>query len=179
MLEGSLSRRYARAIMDLAITANVVEQVGADLRGLATAYKTAPELGEVLGNASFKKPQRRAIVDALLTRLGAQPLTKTFLNLLLDNERLAAIPGISREVDAMIETRAGRVHAEVTSATALTPAQLTQLTATLERLSGKKVVVAKKEDPSLLGGVVAKVGDVVYDGSLRTQLRILRDQLAR
>ena len=179
MVVGSLARRYARAIMELAIAANLVDKIGADLRGLAAAYKTAPELGEVLGNASFKKTQRRAIVDALLTRLGAQPLTKTFLNLLLDKERLAVVPDIAREIDAMIEQRAGRVQAVVTSATALTPAQLTQLTATLERLSGKKVVIAKKEDPNLLGGVVAKVGDVVYDGSLRTQLRILRDQLSK
>jgi F-type H+-transporting ATPase subunit delta len=179
MVVGSLSRRYARAIMDLATTAKIADKVGADLRGLAAAYKTEPQLGDVLGNASYPKAKRRAIVDALLTRLGAQPLTKTFLNLLLDKERLAVVPDIAREVDAMIEARAGRVHAEVTSATALSPAQLTQLTATLEKLSGKKIVLAKKEDPSLLGGVVAKVGDVVYDGSLRTQLRVLREQLAK
>jgi F-type H+-transporting ATPase subunit delta len=79
----------------------------------------------------------------------------------------------------MIEEKAGRVQAEVTSATALTPAQLTAITAALEKLSGKKVVVEKKQDPELLGGVVAKVGDVVYDGSLRTQLRALRDQLSK
>ncbi|MBK7075376.1 MAG: F0F1 ATP synthase subunit delta [Myxococcales bacterium] len=65
------------------------------------------------------------------------------------------------------------------SATPLTPAQVTQLTATLEKLSGKKVVLSKREDPNLLGGVVAKVGDTVYDGSLRTQLRVLRDELSR
>jgi len=176
---GSLSRRYARAIMALAVEGKVVDKVGADLRTLAAAYKTAPELGEVLGNASFPRAKRRAIIEALLGRVAAQPLTRTFVNLLLDNERLAALPAIAREVDAMIEAKAGRVHAEITSATALTPAQVTQITATLEKLSGKKVVLAKKEDPNLLGGVVAKVGDVVYDGSLRTQLRILRDQLAK
>ncbi len=85
----------------------------------------------------------------------------------------------AREFDAMVEARAGRVAAEVVSATPLTPAQVTQLTATLEKLSGKKVVLSKREDPNLLGGVVAKVGDVVYDGSLRTQLRVLRDELSR
>ncbi|MBK9033527.1 MAG: ATP synthase F1 subunit delta [Myxococcales bacterium] len=179
MQAGSLARRYARAIMDLAVAANVIDQVAADLRGLAAAYKTAPELGEVLGNHSYPKAKRRAIVDALLARLAAQPLTKTFCNLLLDNERLAVVPDIAREVDAMVEERAGRVAAEVVSATVLTPAQVTQLTATLERLSGKKVVLSKREDPTLLGGVVAKVGDVVYDGSLRTQLRVLRDELSR
>lgn len=179
MQAGSLARRYARALIDLAVAANAVDKIGAELRGLAAAFKAAPELGEVLGNASFAKAKRGAIVDALLTRLAAQPLTKTFCKLLLDNERLAVIPAISRELDAMIEARAGRVAAEVVSAAPLTPSQLQQLTATLEKLSGKKVVLAKREDPELLGGVVAKVGDVVYDGSLRTQLRVLRDQLSR
>ena len=179
MQAGSLARRYARALIDLAITANAVDKVGAELRGLAAAFKAAPELGEVLGNASFAKAKRGAIVDALLTRLAAQPLTKTFCNLLLDNERLATVPDIAREFDAMVEARAGRVAAEVVSATPLTAAQVTQLTSTLEKLSGKKVVLSKREDPNLLGGVVAKVGDTVYDGSLRTQLRVLRDELSR
>lgn len=179
MQAGSLARRYARAIMDLASAAGSIDKVAADLRGLAAAYKTSPELAEVLGNASFAKANRRAIVDALLTMLGAQPLTKTFCNLVLDKERLAAIPDIARELAAMVEARAGRVAADVVSATPLTPAQVTALTATLEKLSGKKVVLSRREDPELLGGVVAKVGDVVYDGSLRTQLRVLRDELSR
>lgn len=179
MVSGSLARRYAKALIGLAADGKIVDKVGADMRALGAAYKAAPELSSVLGNASFKRAQRKAVLDAVLTRIGAQPLTRTFTYLLLDKERLAVLPEIARELDVMIEARAGRVQAEVTSAVALTPAQLTQLTATLEKLSGKKVVVDKKQDPALLGGVVAKVGDVVYDGSLRTQLRALRDQLAK
>ena len=72
-----------------------------------------------------------------------------------------------------------RVTAEVTSARPLDPSQLSKITAALEKLSGKKVNVRRKEDPDLLGGVVAKVGDVVYDGSLRTQLRTIRDELSK
>jgi F0F1-type ATP synthase membrane subunit b/b' len=108
MQAGSLARRYARALMDLASKAGNVDKVASELRDLAGAYKTSPELGEVLGNASYPKAKRRAIVDALLTKLSAQPLTKTFCNLLLDNERLATIPDIARELDAMVEARAGR-----------------------------------------------------------------------
>lgn len=179
MLHGSLARRYAKALMSLATDKQVVDKVGTDLRALRAAYQAAPELGDVLANASFKKAARKAIVDALLARVAAHEVVKTFCALLLDKERLAVLPDISREIDAMIEARAGKVQAEVISAVALTPAQLAQITTTLEKLSGKKVVVEKKQDPALLGGVVAKVGDVVYDGSLRTQLRALRDQLAK
>ncbi len=179
MLAGSLARRYAKALIEIATERKVVDKVGADLRALAVAYKTAPELAVVLAATSHPRATRRKVVDAVLTRLAAHELVKTFCYLLLDKERLAVVPDISREIDAMIEARAGRVAAEVTSAVALTPAQLAQITVTLEKLSGKKVVVEKKQDPALLGGVVAKVGDVVYDGSLRTQLRALRDQLSK
>ena len=79
----------------------------------------------------------------------------------------------------MIEAQAGKVTAEVTSAKPLDPQQLSQITAALEKLSGKKVVVEQKQDPDLLGGTIAKVGDTVYDGSLRTQLRNLRDELSK
>ena len=92
---------------------------------------------------------------------------------------MAYVPAIAREVDAMIEARAGKVAAEVTSAVELSPVQIAQITAQLEKMAGKKVVLTRKVDPALLGGVVARVGDVVYDGSARTQIRTLRDQLAK
>ena len=179
MLAGSLARRYAKAIMDLAIAKGAVDKVGTDLRTLATAYKTQPELAQVLANGSFPKAQRKGVLDAILMRIGAHELIKTTLALLLDKERLAAVPDIAREVDAMIEARAGKVAAQVTSAVELTPVQLAHLTVQLEKLSGKRVVITRTVDPALLGGIVAKVGDVVYDGSARTQIRTLRDQLAK
>ena len=111
--------------------------------------------------------------------IAAHGLTKNLVYLLLDGERVGALPSISRELDAMVEAKSGRVTADVTSAKPLDPSQLSQITAALEKLSGKKVVVNSSHDPELLGGVVAKVGDRVYDGSLRTQLRNLRDELTK
>ena len=179
MAAGSLPRRYAKALFGLATDKKVVDKVGADVRAFRAAFTESPELGHVLGSTSHPRAVRRKILDALHQRIGSHDLVKTFTYLLLDKERLSALPDISREIDAMIEEKAGRVQAEVTSAVALTPTQLKDITAALEKLSGKKVVLEKKQDPELLGGVVAKVGDVVYDGSLRTQLRALRDQLAK
>lgn len=179
MLSGSLGRRYARAILDLGQTQGNLDRVGADLRGLTAAMKTSSELVSALTNPAIRRADRRKVVDALLAKLGAAQLTKTVVALLLDRERLAALPDISRELDAMIEAKAGRVSAEVVSAQPLGAAQLAQITAALEKLSGKKVDLVKREDPALLGGVVAKLGDTVYDGSLRTQLQSLRDELSR
>jgi F-type H+-transporting ATPase subunit delta len=175
MVSGSLARRYAKAIMALPSGS----AVAADLRVLAKAMTESDELVLTLSNPAIRRGDRRKVIDALLVRLNAQPHTKNLVYLLLDGERMSSLPAISRELDAMIEAKGGRVSATITSAKPLDMGQVSQITAALEKLSGKKVDVTRKEDPNLLGGVVAKVGDVVYDGSLRTQLRTLREELIK
>jgi F-type H+-transporting ATPase subunit delta len=174
-----LARRYAKAIFDIGGEQGGLDKMGADLRTLANAMKTSPELVSTLSNPAIRRADRRKIVDALLQRIGVVTTTRNTVYLLLEKERLSALPDISRQLDAMIEEKAGRVAAEVVSAKPLDRSQLSQITATLEKLSGKKVSVQTREDPDLLGGVVAKVGDTVYDGSLRSQLRNLRDELSK
>ena len=179
MVSGSLARRYAKAIVQIGDASKNLDKLGADLRAIAVAMKTSPELVDVLSNPAVRRADRRKVLDSLGSRIGVLPTTKNVVNLLLDHERLGTLPAISREVDAMIEAKAGKITAEVTSAVELTAAQLKDITKTLEKLSGKKVVIEKKKDPALLGGVVAKLGDTVYDGSVRTQLRALRDELGK
>ena len=179
MVTGSLARRYARAVFELGTEQKNLDKVGADLRTLAAALKTSPELVSTLNSPAIRRADRKKVLDALLARIIAQPSTKSLVYLLLDGERLNSLRSISRELDAMIEAKAGRVSAEVVSAKPLDATQLSQIQVALEKLSGKKVDITKREDPKLLGGVLAKVGDVVYDGSLRTQLDNLRDELTK
>ncbi|MCX5748585.1 MAG: ATP synthase F1 subunit delta [Proteobacteria bacterium] len=181
MTAGSLPRRYARAVLQLGTDANNsdrLDKLAEDLRTLSRAMIESPELVSVMTNPAIRRADRRKVIDALLTRMAVQPHTKNLVYLLLDGERMGIVGGISRELDAMIDARSGRIGAEITSAKPLDPAQLSQITVALEKLSGKKIDVTKKVDPEIIGGVVAKVGDIIYDGSLRTQLRNLRDDLA-
>jgi len=179
MVTGSLARRYARAVIQIGTEQGNLDRLGAELRSLAGAMKESPELVSSLTNPAIRRADRRKVIDALLQRVGASPYTQNLIYILLDGERLASLASISREVDAMIEARSGRVSAEVTSARPLEAGEVAQITAALEKLSGKQVTVTRREDPSLLGGVVAKLGDTVYDGSLRTQLQNLRDELIK
>lgn len=177
MVTGSLARRYARAVLEIGTANGNLDKIGADLRALAKPMHESAELVTVLTNPAIRRADRRRVIDGLLERIGAAPHSKNLVYLLLDGERLASLEAISREVDVMIEAKAGRMAAEVTSARPLDAGQLSQIITALEKLSGKKVAVTHREDPDLLGGVVAKLGDTVYDGSLRTQLRVLRDDL--
>lgn len=179
MVTGSLARRYAKAVFAIGSQHDALAKLGSDLATLARAMDSSPELVATLTSPAIRRGDRRKVLDALLARITADPMTRNLVYLLLDGERLAHLPAISRELSAMIEAKAGRIGAEVVSAKPLDPGQLAQITAALEKLSGKKVSVVKREDPELLGGVVAKLGDTVYDGSLRTQLRNMRDELSK
>ena len=178
MVTGSLARRYARAILEIGTANKNLDKLGGDLRSLAKAMHDSAELVTALINPAIRRADRRRVLDELLKRIGAEPHTRNLVYLLLDGERLSSLEAISREVDAMIEARSGRISAEVTSARPLDASQLSQIINALEKLSGKKVAVTRREDPELLGGVVARLGDTIYDGSLRTQLRTLRDELS-
>ena len=179
MVTGSLSRRYAKALFDIGSQQGDLTKLGQDIRSLAKAMHDSKELGTALTNPAIRRGDRKKVIDGLLKSIGVQTASRNLVYILLEGERMANLPGISRALDEMIEAKAGRVTAEVISAKPLDPSQLSQINAALEKLSGKKVSVTTRQDPELLGGVVAKVGDTVYDGSLRTQLRTLRDELSK
>lgn len=176
MIAGSLARRYARALLDIGIAKGSYEQLGKDMDELAALYSGSRDLTEALTNPVFVMSRRRAVLEAILEKAAVSPITRNFALLLLDRERVPYLPAIARELRVMVDERAGRVRAVVTSARPLTPENVASIQQALEKVSGKKVLLEKKEDASLLGGVVAKVGDVVYDGSVRTQLEMMRER---
>ena len=96
--------------------------------------------------------------------------------MLLDRQRIAILPMVAREMRAMVDEHAGRVLATVTSAKPLADDVAGRISGALEKATGKKIELDRKEDPSLVGGVVAQVGDLVWDGSVRTQLERMREQ---
>ena len=179
MIPGSLARRYARAIMSIGIDNNNYEPLGNEINDIAAAMSSSEELTDLLVNPLFKRSQRRAVLDKIMVRLGASTTTKNFCYLLLDGERIGGLPDIARSLVSMIDEKIGRVNATVTSAKPLSALQLQQLKQALEKSSGKQVTMEKREDPELLGGVIAQLGDTRYDGSLRTQLDRLRDSMVK
>ena len=178
MIAGSISRRYARALMAIGLENKTYEQLGRELAVLAAAIRDSAELDQAFSHPAFRREEREKILEALLKRAAASKLVRNFTMLLLDHDRVGILPDISREMNAMIDEKAGRVNAVVTAATKLNPMQVQQIKTALEKTSGKTVLMEQEEDPALIGGLIAKVGDIIYDGSLRTQLQRLRQELA-
>lgn len=177
MREGTIANRYARALLSIAEEQGALEKIGADLQALAELHGRSPQLRHVLRSPAISAQERRAIVNAIATQGAFQPVTKVFLNLLTDKGRLDYLGDIAVAFRRLADERLGRVRAEVRSTAPLFPDELNQIRVTLAQRTGKDVVVEAKVDETLLGGVVARVGDTVYDSSLRSQLSRLRSDI--
>jgi F-type H+-transporting ATPase subunit delta len=177
MTTGSLARRYARAILDLAVESNQIDRVGRELSELAKTWSESPSLQELFSNPQFGSAARKAVLTEIATRSAVSPLVKNSVLYLSDKQRLSALPDIARVFATLAEEKAGTVRALVTSAALLPDAYYTQLQRALEDATGKRVSIDKQTDPSLIGGVVTRVGDQVFDGSIRTRLNDIKESL--
>jgi F-type H+-transporting ATPase subunit delta len=171
------AQRYAKALFSLARDAERVEAVGSEFAGLVETMNAVPSLREVLVRPLYPAAERRAALRAVGERIGLSPLVQHFLSFIIDQRRTRDIDAILDEYRKLAEAAAGRVRGEVISAAALDDGQLERLRAALARRTGSVVDLDVRVDPQLLGGVVARVGDLVFDGSLRTQLSQLRASL--
>jgi F-type H+-transporting ATPase subunit delta len=176
---GILARRYATALINLAQQANSLDKVGGDLRDFAESWEQSRELRGVFENPNVGVATRRQILRDLAAQSGMEPLLRDTLLLLSDRGRMNQLPGLVEAYEQLLEARSGRVRAEVITASELPAAYFAELQKVLERVTGKQVTVAARVDPSLLGGVVTRIGDQVFDGSLSNRLNELKQELSR
>jgi len=176
---GILGRRYATALLSLAAEAGNIDKITQELSEFAASWAENRELRNVFENPSVSVESRRNVLREIAAQSGMDPLLRNTLLLVSDRGRLSQLPDIAETFKALAEARAGGVRAEIVSAVELPEAFFSELQKTLERVTGKHVSVAKRVDPSLLGGVVTRVGDQVFDGSLKNRLNELTHELSR
>jgi F-type H+-transporting ATPase subunit delta len=176
-MAGSVSRRYARALFSIGVDRGSFEQLGKELDAVSELWTGSSELRQALENPVFKASEKRAVMQRLLPRVAPTADVQKFVLLLLERRRLPAVANIARAYREMADLHTGRVRAHVTSAQPLGPAEVERVRQSLARRTGKQVIIETAVDPSLIGGLVARVGDLVLDGSVRTQLETLRSRL--
>lgn len=177
MLGGSVARRYARALFGIGVDAGNFEALGQEIGELATLWTSSPDLRELLENPVFRPEEKRRVLEQLLPRVAPTAEVRRLAMLLLERRRIMLLPAIARAYRDIADAHSGRLRARVTSAEPLTPTAVDRVRLALEERTGKKVIVETAVDASLIGGVVAQVGDLVLDGSVRTQLADLRTKL--
>ncbi len=169
-----LAERYAAALFDLADEARALDQVAADLRQLRTMLTTSPDLTRLVRSPILPRAAQGQALAALAQRAELSRLVRDFLSVVARNRRLFAVPAMIEAFLAKLAERRGEVTAEVTAAQALNEAQLDALGEHLRRSVGRRVSVDVRVDPSLIGGMIVKVGSRMVDASVKSRLHRLQ-----
>ena len=169
-----VAERYASSLFELAVEANSIDAVGADLDRFQSLIDESEDLKRLILSPVFSAEDQTRAVSAVAQKAGIGGLVGNFLKVVAGNRRLFALPGMIRAFRQIAAAHRGEVTAEVTSAHALTPAQENELKSALKGVTGKDVAIAVTIDPSLLGGLIVKVGSRQIDTSLRTKLSTLK-----
>jgi F-type H+-transporting ATPase subunit delta len=173
----TIARRYASALADVVLKTGETETVKNELKMWEQMIAANSDLQSVFSNPAIAHASKEKVLEGLLAKARPSVTTSNFLRVLLRNGRLTQLKEINERFAAVLEERSGVVGAEVISARELADAQRNDLKANLEKLTGKQVKLGFTIDPSLIGGVVTRVGSTVYDGSVKTQLENLKQEL--
>lgn len=176
MSEEQVARVYAQALFDAAREAGVVEPVRRELGDFVAALAASASLRNVLADPQVDSGAKTRVL-AEVTR-GGQPLLASTLQLMQERGRFAAVPELRQAYDALAIVEEGVVEVEVVSATELPVETEHQIAARVREATGRRVELARRVDPSILGGLVLRIGDVIVDGSVKARIRQLRRRLA-
>jgi len=173
------SRRYARALFQIAREAGTLNDARRELADLAKLFADHKPLRDALLTPRFRASERKAVLRALSTRAGLSQTVAHFLQFLIDQRRLVHFASIQEEFERLANEASGLVTAHVRAASELDERKQDRLRRALSQRTGREVRLDIQIDPSLVGGAIATVGDMVFDGSVRTQLGRLRSTLTK
>jgi F-type H+-transporting ATPase subunit delta len=173
----SIARKYARALLAIGLKDGNYEALGKDLEKVAALLRENKELRSILLSAIYPTVTRKGIAQKVCAPLALSKSTADFIQLLIDRERIDHFFEIAKSYESLSDAVAHRLRATLVTAMSLSPQLVTEIKNQLEATTQKQVILSVKEDPSLIGGVLTKIGNVIYDGSLRTQLLKARENL--
>jgi len=177
-VSAAVANRYAKALVDVALQKREEAQVREELSGFLQLLASNEELRNVFASPAIPHAQKRAILEALISRLKLNKTTANFLEVLLKNNRLHQLEAMVEAFARELDNRLGIVSAEITTARPVSDNQKNLLIDRLRRVTGKEVRLKFKTEPELIGGVVTRIGSTIYDGSIRTQLQTIRKQMS-
>ena len=171
--------RYARALLDVAVKEEAaLEQIGDELTAFVDLFKQNPALEKVMLNPAVPVPRKRAAMAELVERARLSSILSKLLVLLAERDRLVLLPDLLAAYRERLLDHQQVVRAEVTTATPIGPERAKAIEQGLARVTGRTVRLGTRVDPSIIGGVVARIGDTIYDGSVTRQLELMKNALS-
>lgn len=177
MSQAPVADRYARAIFELGVETGQLAPITEQVRRFAQTYSKSSELRAILDNPIIEAEKREAVLNDVAGRLGLTGSALNLIKLLASRKKLRVVPDIARRLDRFTDEKAGVVRATVTSAKSMPDSFYQKLVAELEAATARKIVLERREDPSLIAGFVTRIGDNTIDGSVRGRLDEIERQL--
>ena len=177
MRQTILAKRYAKALFAVGQEEGTSESYRETLNTLADFLKKYPEAMDALTNLLYPMELREKVMAQLISELQADQIMRNFLNLLLEKKRTAILPEIATEFQDLVDAAQNVSRGTLITASEIAGDLQTKVQATLENITGKKVILTTEIDPAIIGGIIAKVGDLVMDGSIKTQLAGLNESI--
>ena len=177
MSQGVIARRYAKALINLA--EKDLENTGKSLTALADVFSNSAELSEVLSDTKVSSQITQNGLKEILKKIKVSKLVDTFIRYLLAKRRIVLLPNIERAFNLLLQEKLGRIEAGITVAQEIPEVTVGKLEKAISRYSGKEVSVNITIDPAIIGGIVTRIGSVVIDGSIHTQLNQIRQSIIR
>jgi F-type H+-transporting ATPase subunit delta len=177
----AVTSRYANALADVVTASGAAldpQAAAIELRGFAQVVAESAELRNALLTPAVAPSRKRAVVERIVAVLGISRIIRNLLFVLVDHRRIAMLPDLATAFEAVMDERLGFARAEIAAGLELTPAQQTAIAAELERVTGKRIRARYGVDSALIGGVMARIGSTVYDGSVRAQLAAIGRSLS-
>jgi len=177
LIGSDIAKRYAKAFFDIAAEEQNYEGYYNELRAFASLVEENRDLREFLANPVFDQSEKKAVIEQILARVRMSAMTANFLRLLVDKKRIGIIGEITESYRQLMDSKLRRVRVAVKTAFPMDGDIAANLKQRIAEMTGKEVEMTIEEDRSLIGGVVVRVGDTLYDGSIKTQLNNIRKLL--
>ena len=175
----SISRRYAKALLLIGQEDGQAETYRTELEGINALMEKEKDLGQVINNPLHVTTERKKVLQAVIGKLDLSIVMKSFLLLLFDKGRFGYLASINENYQFLADELKGVARASLTSATELSDETIDKIRDSLSKMTNKEVKLDIKQDPDLIGGIVTQIGDLVLDGSIKTQLLNMRESLKR
>jgi F-type H+-transporting ATPase subunit delta len=179
MSQGMIARRYAKALLNLAENEKDLDNTGKHLNSITEVYKENLELRQVLSDTKVSSVIKLEILKDVLSKIKVSNLVDTFSRFLLAKRRIDFLPDIERAFNLLLQEKLGRIEAKVTTASELPKDTVKKLVDAISSYSGKEIEVNVTIDPSIIGGIVTRIGSTVIDGSIQTYLNQIRQSIIR
>ncbi len=174
-----IAKRYAKALFNLALEDGQVEQYGRELNDLVRLLGELPELADAVQNPLYPEAVRKSIFHTVADKAQMAQVMRSFINLLVEKKRVQHLSDISEYYHKLIDEHANIARAKIKAATPLDDHAIQEIASSLESMTGKKIAVEFEQDPELIRCVLAQIGDLVLDGSVRRQLSNIKESLKR